>query len=351
MLLAVVALWTRLTRAAGVIVVLLAPAVLYLLVVLALAASGRREGLLVSLACFAATLAAAWWHISASRSSTAAIGLVFLPFIAAISGAIALGFGAARRHPGALARTAGTMVILVAAVIPASEVVGAVQTKRLNVRRDLDQSRLDVAFQRHRREIRALLARVSEHRADTLTALLRANRNDRAFVIAVLPEYGIDPALLDSMAQSPDLGIALQAVRNRGADSATLRRVYHSKIYPSYFYQALVAHPHTPPDILREIHQMRPAPITGLDIWFADNPFTPSDVIRDIARSTRDPEVARRLVRHPAVDCGMLERIATSVGEPLRDDPMLAHRLRVCSGAAPDSAVRGRAPEHSNARR
>ena len=326
--------------------------VLYVAIVVALAVSGRREGLLVSLGCFAATLAAGWWHISISRSSTASIGFVFLPSVAAISGMIALGFGAARRRRGALAHALAMASILVAAVIPATEVVAGVQTKRLNARRDRDQSRRENAVQKHRREIRDLLVRVPERRADTLTALARANRTNREFLVAVLAEYGVDPTLLDTMAQSPDRGIALQAVRNLGTDSATLRRVYHSKSSRSYFLQSLAAHSHTPPDILREIHRLRPAAIMGLEIWFAQNPFTPTDVIDDIARTITDPHVARQLVRHPAVDCAMLQTIASRIGEALHDDETLARRLRQCSGSELRSSAAGTgATGRSNAHR
>jgi hypothetical protein len=129
-------------------------------------------------------------------------------------------------------------------------------------------------------------------------------------VLSVLEEHGVDPALLDSLAGSPDLGIALQAVRNRAATGSTLARVYRSSPNRNYFLQALAAHANTPPEILREIHQLRPAPISGLEIWFAQNPATPTDVIADIARDSRDPQVIRQLIRHPRVGCSMLQAFA-----------------------------------------
>ena len=63
------------------------PANPYVVVVLRLVATQRREGIAASLGCFLATLGAGTWHIMASRSSTASIGFVFLPALAAISGA------------------------------------------------------------------------------------------------------------------------------------------------------------------------------------------------------------------------------------------------------------------------
>jgi len=330
---------------------LFVPAIPYLLVVLRLAATGRREGIVASLGCFFATLAAGTWHIMVSRSSTASIGFIFLPTIAAISGVIALGFGASRRRAGGAARVFGVLALIVAAVIPAVELIGVGETTQLNARRDSDQARLEQAFAAHKAELRAILTRVPERRADTLTALLRARRDDRAFALAVLDEYGVDSLLLDTLARSPDLGLALAAVRNRGARSFTLARVYRTATYRNYFLQALAAHINTPPEILREIHQLRPAPIGGLDYQFADNPATPSDVVADLVRSSADPDVLRRLARHPRLDCPLAQTLAERATEEVRRDPILQMRLSRCASGQPEpphGRTNGGTPNQAN---
>jgi hypothetical protein len=292
----------------------------------------RRGGAVgLSLLVAVATLAAGAWEIQQSRASTAAIGYVFLPTLAAIAGSLALAYPASRNADSRALRLLG-VVALVAAALPAVVALAAGRsTVTRNADRDADQARRDDAVLRYQRSLDSLLARVPDRRADTLTALLRAKLGDREFIIAAADEYGVAPALLDSLAQSPDLGVALTAVRNPGTGSATLRRVYHRKQNPSYFFQDLAAHPHTPADILREIHLLRPAPITGLDYWYARNPATPSDVIRDIARTARDPDVMRQLIRHPAVDCHLLAEVAARSAGALRDDEILAMRRSECA--------------------
>jgi hypothetical protein len=312
------------------------PAIPYVLVVLRLVSTGRREGIAVSLGCFLATLAAGTWHIMASRSSTASIGFVFLPTLAAISGVIALGFGASRRQPAGAARVLGVVALIVAVAIPAVELFGVEETTSLNERRDADQARLDQALVAHRAELRALLMRVPDRRADTLTTLLRARRDDRAFALAALGEYGVDSLLLDTLARSPDLGLALAAVRNRGAASFTLARVYRTSTYRNYFLQALAAHVNTPPEILREIHQLRPAPITGLDYQFAENPATPSDVVADLVHSSVDPQILGLLARHPRLDCPLVQTLAERATAEVRSDPILQMRLSRCAGGQPE---------------
>ncbi|HEX7979858.1 MAG TPA: hypothetical protein VF461_14720 [Gemmatimonadaceae bacterium] len=308
-----------------------------MLAVLRLAATGRREGLAASLGCFLATLAAGTWHIMASRSSTASIGFVVLPTVAAISGVIALGYGASRRRPGAVARVLGVVAVIVAAAIPALELFAVGETTSLNERRRSEQARLDKAYAADRAELRAFLLRVPpERRGDTLTALLRARRDDRAFVLAVLgSEYGVDSLLLDTLARSPDLGLALAAVRNRGAASFTLATVYRTATYRGYFLQAIAAHSNTPPEILREIHHLQPAPIRGLSYQLARNLSTPSDVIADLVRSSKDPQVLGLLARQPRLDCSLIQTLAERATAEVRRDPILQMRLSRCAGGGP----------------
>ena len=329
------------------------PAIPYLLVVLRLAATGRREGIVASLGCFFATLAVGTWHIMVSRSSTASIGFLFLPTIAAISGVIALGFGASRRRPAGAARVFGVLALIVAAVIPAVELIGVGETTQLNARRDSDQARLDKAYAADRAELRAFLLRVPpERRGDTLTALLRARRDDRAFVLAVLgSEYGLDSLLLDTLARSPDLGLALAAIRNRGAASFTLARVYRTATYRDYFLQAIAAHSNTPPEILREIHHLRPPPIGGLGYQLALNLSTPSDVVSDLVRSSKDPRVLGLLARQPRVDCSLIQALAERATAEVRRDPVLQMRLSRCAGGQPEPPLgrtNGGTPNQAN---
>jgi hypothetical protein len=130
-------------------------------------------------------------------------------------------------------------------------------------------------------------------------------------VLAALERRELPAEVIDSFARSPDLGIALQAVRNPGAQRETLERIYRTHQYRDYFLQALVEHPNTSPATLREIRALRPAPITGLDIWFAGNRSTPADVLLDVARTSESIDAVRVLLRHPALDCAMIQAAAS----------------------------------------
>lgn len=77
-------------------------------------------------------------------------------------------------------------------------------------------------------------------------------------------------------------------------------------------YRALAARAHTPPGILREIHRVRPAPISGLDICFAGNPSAPPDLVLEIARTSERIDAIRTLLRHPTLDRAMVHAASVS---------------------------------------
>lgn len=298
---------------------LLAP-LTYVAALVALWATRRRDALALSLAVFAATTAVGWWAISRSRSSTAAIGVIFLPTLAAVAGVLVLAYGSSRRTRDRTLRRLGIVALLAAIAPAATEVVRGRRIIERNAERDADQARRDDALVRHRAWLDTLLANVGGRAADTVASLLRERANDREFVLAALELDVVSPGAIDTLAHSSDLGIALQAIRNPRAMPATLEWVYRSSQYPMYFYQALAAHANTPPGILREIHRLRPAPIAGLDIWFAGNPSAPTDLLRDVARTSESIVAVRTLLRHPALDCAMIEAVAG--GPAVRAHPL-----------------------------
>jgi hypothetical protein len=135
---------------------------------------------------------------------------------------------------------------------------------------------------------------------------------DNAFLLAALPSDSMPPGLLDTLANSPDLNIALEAVRNPNTRPATLEHVYRTKTYPDYFYQALAAHHNTPPSVLLELYH-KPRTIMMLDIWFAGNPSTPHEVLDQLSRTATDRSIIAALLENPTLDCGMLTNVAKTL--------------------------------------
>jgi len=148
-----------------------------------------------------------------------------------------------------------------------------------------------------------------------LDSSIRERMNDRTFLLAALPYDSISPGILDTLASSPDLGVALEAVRNPNTPAVTLERVYNrAQTYPDYFSQALAAHPRTPPTILRELYRATGVDSTSeLAIWLAGNPATPRDILAVIARSASDAHVIGVLLENPSLDCWLQGQLARNL--------------------------------------
>ena len=286
--------------------------IVYIVVLGVLALKRSSRGIVTSLVFFAVAFAGGYWAITQSRSSTAALGFLWLPFMCASVGFLGLAFGRwGRSEDEAPRRILGWLALAGAVVIVGMTVREGVRTRARNQAREARYKAqvTEVVFARG--QISEGLARNSGRQREFMDSIIRARMNDRAFLLAALDYDSISPDILDTLAMSPDRGIALEAVRNPRTPPGTLTRVYEQKNYPDYFYQALAANPQTPPDILRKLYQ-NPGVISSLDIWLAGNPGTPREVLDQIAIKTTDKSVISRLIENPAVDCPMRQRLGAA---------------------------------------
>src|SRR5256714_5263964 len=290
---------------------LLAIPLAYLATLVMLTFKREVRGVPLSLLLFALTILVGWWDITRSRSSTAGIGFLFLPLIAAIAGFAGLAFGRWRRSTSA-PQLIGAWVGLVCGIgVIVITLFEGRKTVAHNRVRDDQQAMFSAEIARHREDIAAALQSNPTRQRAWLDSAIRARINDDAFLLAALPNDSVSPEVLDSAANGRDLNTTLEAIRNPNARAATLERVYRTASYPPYFFQALAAHRNTPPDIMRKLYTQHD--ITGLDIWFAGNPSTPKEVLGDIARKTRDPNVVTALLQNTALDCTTLTQLSVNL--------------------------------------
>lgn len=285
----------------------------YLVGLVHLARKGDRRGLGISLLFFLVSVAVGFWAITRSRSSTAGIGILFLPLLGAIAGGLALGFAYWRSSPETGARIAGWLCLGGAVLVVGSQLVQGERTIERNRARDDKQAAHERDIARERRALADTLRENAGQESEVVDRLIRARMNDRAFMIPALESEFVSPDVLDSAARSTDMGVVLQALRNPNTPGETLARVYREASYPDYYFQTLAAHANTPPAILRAIYE-RPRTIGGLDIWFAGNAATPRDILDRISRTTRDVNVIQKLLQNPTLDCALLNQTASSLG-------------------------------------
>ena len=291
---------------------LLGVPIAYVIVLIALLVKKDARGVGLSLLFFAVAVTTGIWAITQSRSSTAGIGFLGIPLMGALGGCLGLAFGRYRSSNQPAHRVGAWVALAAALVLVAFNIAGGAQTRKKNAVRDDQQANFSAQVASERREIDSALTANPSRARVWLDSSIRARMNDRAFLLAALPHDSISPEVIDTVATLYDLNIALEAIRNPNAGSATLERIYRTKSYPDYFFQALAAHRNTPPAILRELFK-RPRTITGLDIWFAGNSSTPHEILDEIARTNTDRSVLGALLENPAITCPILTQVAVNL--------------------------------------
>lgn len=284
----------------------------YLATLIVLALKRDPRGIVVSLLLCLATFASGWWSIKQSRASTAGIGFVFLPVIAALSGLLGLGFARWRVIDDPRVKLVAWLAFAASIAIIVLNVGEGAQTIAKNKTRDDFQNRFEAEIARDRDSITAARKANPGRERAWLDSAIRARMNDRAFLLAALPTDSVSPDLLDSLARRNDLNVSLEALRNPNTRAETLERVYHTATYPEYFFYAVASHRNTPPAIMRELYH-RPGARTSVDIWFAGNPSTPKDILVDIAATTTDWDVVNALLGNTSVDCPTMTALAQNL--------------------------------------
>jgi len=284
----------------------------YVVVLIGMLFRRDARGIGVSLLFGAVAAATGMWAIFQSRSSTAGIAIIGIPMTAAFAGFLGLAFGRLRTSTNPTHRIGAWAGLAAVLLLVSYNISQGLQTKSKNQGRDAKQAEFSAEIARDREMIASALKANPGRESVWLDSSIRSRMNDRAFLLAALPNHSVSPEILDTLANSPDLGVALESVRNPGTRAETLERVYRSKSYPDYFFQALAAHRNTPPAVLQELYA-RPQTITGLDIWFAGNPSTPREILDKISRTSTDRSVIGVLLENPSLDCKLLGQVGVNL--------------------------------------
>ena len=288
----------------------------------------RWRGFGVALAAFLLVVSVGIWAIFQSRSSTAAIGILFLPFYGLFAGVMAWLFANLRLAERRGWRVFGWFCLAASLAVPIALAYQGFNSIALNESRDAKYQASLLEIARNKASLTEILASNSGRERETIDALIVRHADDRNHLLPILESRFVSAEALDRLARSDDLGIALSAVRNPNCRAETLARIYRTHAYPNYFFQALAAHQNTPPDILLELYR-NPVTINGLDRSFASNPATPIEVIREIMANTKESFVVQRLLENPVLDCSWLQPIEHALKRSERpEDGFSVNRLQ-----------------------
>ncbi len=281
---------------------------------------GPRRGLAIGLIMCGVTLAAGYWSIVQSRSSTAALGFLLLPSAGALSGALATLSARLRVDPRQAVRVVAWALLLVSGGVAAAYGVGGTRERVKNRDRDRQAQESERLMGENRLAIAQLIRNNAGHESVALDAEIERHLGDRAFLIPALETPFVSDDRLDALSANGDLGLVLMSARNPGTRPDTLERIYRTSAYPSYFFQALAEHKNTPVAILRRLAD-EPAPINAetIERALARNPSVPRDILERLAGSG-DVYTLRNLLGNPALDCGLLRKANATLGPGDRND-------------------------------
>jgi len=316
--------------------------VAYLVVLVRLLVSRDPRGLALSILFAGITVISAVWAMDQSRSSTRGLAFLGFPLMATLGGFLGLAFGRYRASTDLSQRIGAWLGLAGALALVGFNISGGLKEKTKNRGRDATQAAFSAEISRDRDTINAALKQNPGRARAWLDSSIRTRMTDRAFLLAALPNDSVSPDVLDTLANSSDLNIALEAVRNPNTRPETLEHVYRTKSYPDYFFQALAAHHHTPPNVLLDLYR-RPQTIMGLDIWFAGNPSTPHEILDQISRTATDRSVIGALLENPSLDCGMLTHVAVTLMKRQNrdaDNPSVARLSELTPTVCPNKAAR-----------
>ncbi|MBL8428769.1 MAG: hypothetical protein JNJ95_02590 [Dechloromonas sp.] len=277
----------------------------------------RYRGLALGVGLCVLTILVGLWAIFQSRSSTAAVGILFLPFYAVFSGGMAWLYRNLIHAEHKLLRGLGGLCLALALAVPGWLVYSGFESIALNRSRDAQHQANLADMERNRQSIKNALSDNPGREIEIVERLIAEHTGNRNYLLPLLESRFVTPATVDRLADSDDLGITLSALRHPACLPATLVRIYRTHSYPDYFFQAIASHPNTPPDVLIDLYR-RPATIMGLDRSFASNPATPRDILLEIATTTKENFVVQQLLQNPKFDCTLLSPIEAALNRSER---------------------------------
>lgn len=240
---------------------------------------GQGRHLWPAVGAFVLTLGIGTWSILQSRSSTAGIGFLFLPFFAVIPASGGWLWSRYRKTVMPLA----VLGLLLVVGFGVWMIRAGIRTRDLNAARDAAQKENDRQLAQYRQNLREIISSHQGQEEKFVSSFLSAHSEDRAALLAALETPYVPPEWLEKLSNSTDMGLALQTIRNPRSTPSMLEKIHRNATYKDYYAVDLARNPRTPKGVLSEIAK-------GKNLLLAD-----------------------ALLVHPNLDCAILRSLKSSV--------------------------------------
>lgn len=245
-------------------------------------------------------------HIFSMRSSTAGIGLLFLPLISLVPAGIAYIFGYFHgRHKVHKLLAAPTSQYSAGMAICALLLIGTfgwqfseiLETATKNMERDITQTRRNTDIKENSQRVRWILSRNKGKEAEKLIELADQTTDD-TMLMAIAGSRYAPKDLLDNLSRLNNVGITLNVIRNDNTGPDTLNWIFYKGQNPTFYYSDLARNKNTPEPILRTLYEKRH--VNGGIPWsLASNESTPIDLLKKLANE-KNKNVHQHLEKNKA---------------------------------------------------
>lgn len=278
----------------------------------------QRDGLLSSAISFLMLIVLGAWAILQSRSSTAAIGFLFLPGYASLAGTLTWLAVRHRKDSRFKIRIVSWLSLTLAIGLNVYVVVGGFKARTLNESRDKVQAERNKTIDSNRIEIRREISLHPSHEGEWLQQELQRHIEDELFLIPALESEYISAGALDELSQSEFGSVVLMVSRHPNTSGQTLETMSLKKDLPSYVFQEIAAHRNTPAGTLMRIYENQELRSSIL-VSLAKNPSTPRSLLAKIA-DTKDSWILLQIAKNPSGDCDLNRIVKKQVdGRNLQD--------------------------------
>lgn len=199
---------------------------------------------------FFAALGLGSWAILQSRSSTAGIGFLFLPFLSIVPalGGLIIGIGQKKRSNGLT--LGGAVIVLLSCSF---YIKTGLDSRALNDQRD---AQYKAQLERQRQialELKKLFSDNVGKEDSALFQYYEAHKPERAVALELLKTPFVSNELLEILAQSKDLGVVLSVVRNPNVTGKMLENIYDRAQYKDYYHADLARNPKSSTKLLVQV--------------------------------------------------------------------------------------------------
>lgn len=250
-------------------------------------------------------------QILSSRSSTSAIGFIFLPLIALVpavlSGLIPLFLHYKKNTTGSFKNTTIiSLLVLLLISFYGWQGWGTYQIRDKNKQRDIESSRQRDAIKNNKLELALLLAEHSGNKEKFIADKVK-NTDDRTWLIPLAGSQYTNTKTLNTLAHSKDFGVVTTALRHNNIAPETIIWVFKNHTYPSYFFTTMSRNKNTPDWLLEYLYEQKHTNY-GIAPALAINPSSPLTLINKLVINP-DRRTLESLIKNPLVTCLQLRNL------------------------------------------